>query len=451
MKLTEARSEFPSNQRAQADRTDGSILSLRKHLTRGRVDLHQPSIPGPSRREQTFGSLQTRNFRLWSIGQSISMIGFMSQTIALAVLVLDLGGSGVILGLVTALNFAPMLVVGPWAGVLSDRFEKRQIMMVTQTTLMILALVLAAFVFLDRISLPVVAIIAALTGTALAFDQPSRRTIVTELVTEPLAANAVSLNGAINNLAKLIGPAIGGFLVAVAGTAWCFTFNATTYVVVLAALMAMDAGDIHRPETVVAQKGDVREGFRYVRRSPHVRAPLTLLLVVASLSFSWNVLFPLLAIDEFGGGAGTYAIFFASMSGGALAGTLWLAARDAPDIRFLARAGMAFGVMLTLLTLTPNRPLAAIACAGVGTTSMVFLNGTLVTVQLGTEKHLRGRVMAMFSMVLFGSMAVCNPLAGWVADQYGVRIAFALSATSALVAASARLARSHPTPERATR
>lgn len=393
---------------------------------------------------QTFRSLEVRNFRLWFFGQSVSMIGYFVQVVGQALLVLELTGSGSMLGLVTALQFLPILVVGPWAGVLCDRVDKRRFLLVTQTITMALAFALGVLVLSDTVTITWVIFLAATTGLVWAFEQPSRRTIVTELVNDDDAANAVSLNGAVANLAKVVGPGVGGVVIALVGFGWCFVVNGASTLVVLAALWKMDPHEIHRPVPVKRARGQIRDGFRYVWADSSVRFPLVMLGVVAVLSFNWNVLLPLLATRDFGGSAGTYALLFGAMSMGSLLGTLWLARRTAVRNRFLAIACMSFGLALATLAVAPTVVAAAVAGAAVGATAMVMFNGTITGIQLGAAPEMRGRVMAVFSMVMFGSMAIGGPLAGVVAEQFGARSGLGLGAVAALAAGFALLVAIRP-------
>lgn len=388
----------------------------------------------------TFRSLSTPNFRLWFVGQAVSMIGYVSQAIGLTLLVLDLGGSGGALGLVNLLQFLPIVVLGPWAGVVSDRFDKRRSMVITQALLMTMAFTLAGLVLLGAIEMVGVMALAAATGTVSAFDQPSRRTIVTELVSEEDGANAVNLNGAINNLAKLIGPVVAGLLAASIGIAWCFAVNGATYIVVLVALVRMDPREIRRPSPLERGPGQMRDAFRYAWRARDIRVPLVLLLIVGSLSFSWNVVLPLLAENDFAGGAGIYALLFGSMSAGSLVGTLWLAGGPVRGVDFLGVAALVFGISEGLLAVAPSIASAAAAGAAMGAASMVLLNAALARVQLATDVAMRGRIMGLFTMVLFASLATVGPVAGWVSDHHGPRAALALGAVAALASGMAVLA-----------
>lgn len=383
---------------------------------------------------ETFRSLGHRNFRLWLFGQGISQVGYFAQTVGLALLMLRLSDSGAVLGLVLSLNFVPCLVVGPWAGVLSDRLDKRRLLIVTQSVMMVCALWLGWLVLSDVITLPWVVVVAALGGFAFAFDQPARRTIVTELVADDDAANAVSLSGALNQAAKVIGPTVAAVLVDGIGIGWCFLVNGISSIAVLAALVAVDTAAMRRTAPVPRARGQISAGFRYLWSDPAARGVLVMLAVVMTLGFNWNVLLPLLATRDLGGTSATFALLTGSMSLGSLLGLLWLARRTDVDLGLLARSCIAFGVTSIGLSFAPSSIVATVAAFGVGVTSMVLVNGGLIALQLGAVPTMRGRVMAIFGMVVLGGYAIGSPLAGWIADLAGTRSSLFIGAVTSLIA-----------------
>ncbi len=286
---------------------------------------------------ETFRSLGVRNFRVFFVGQAISQVGTWLQFIAQALLVLQLTDSGVALGLVTAFQFLPVLVFGAWAGVISDRVDKRKLMLVTQTAMMVFALVLGLFVLSGHITVIGVYVLAALTGTANAFDNPSRRVMITELVDEAHMANAVSLNSALITGSRVVGPALAAWLINSVGIGWCFVANAASFVAMLVALLMIRPADLHANERIAKEKGQIAEGFRYVWQNDELRLAIVLMGVVATLSFNWQVLLPLLAEHDFHGSDTTYAFITTVFSVGSLTGSLLIARRTTMDNRLLAR------------------------------------------------------------------------------------------------------------------
>jgi MFS family permease len=388
---------------------------------------------------ETFRSLRVRNFRLFFVGQTISQVGTWLQFIAQALLVLQLTDSGVALGLVTAFQFLPVLVFGAWAGVISDRVDKRRLMFVTQTAMMVFALVMGVFVLSGHITVTGVYLLAALTGTANAFDNPSRRVIITELVGEDDMANAVSLNSALITGSRVVGPALAAWLINSVGIGWCFVTNAASFTAMLIALAMIRPEQLHLNERVPKEKGQIAEGFRYVWRNDELRLAIVLMGVVATLSFNWQVLLPLLAEHELHGSASTYAFITTIFSVGSLVGSLLIARRATMDNRLLARAAVGLGVASFLVALAPTPLTAALAGALAGGTGIAFLSATMTALQLESIPVMRGRVMALYTILFLGSTPIGGPLAGWIAQAYGTRWSIAMGAFAALASGFAGL------------
>lgn len=381
---------------------------------------------------ETFRSFRTRNFRIFFIGQAISQAGTWLQFIAQALLVLRLTDSGVALGIVTACQFLPVLVFGAWAGVISDRTDKRRLMMVTQSFMMLFAFALGILVLSGNETVHWVYLLAGLTGVANAFDNPSRRVMITELVGEDDMANAVSLNSALITGSRVIGPALAAWLISGVGIGWCFIANSASFVAVLIALSKIDPNELHLTERVAKQKGQIRAGFHYIWTNPDLRLPMALMGVVATLSFNWNVLLPLLAVRTFHGDTNTYAFITTVFSLGSLSGSLWIARRHSMTTAFLARTSVLFGIGTALLAVSPNPFAAAMAAFFTGATGIAFLSATMTTLQLGSVPAMRGRVMALYSILFLGSTPIGGPLSGWMAEQLGTRWALSLGAVAAL-------------------
>lgn len=382
--------------------------------------------------ERTFGSLGDRNFRVFFIGQALSQIGTWLQLIAQALLVLDLTNSGIALGLVTACQFAPILLLGSWAGVVVDRVDRRRIMLITQTSMMLCALALGVLVITDRATLPLIYVLAALTGLGNTFDHPARRVLVTELVAEHRMANAMSLTSSLMTGARVVGPPIAAVLIGTVGIGWCFIANGFSFVAVLIGLIRIDAAGLRPAERAVRAKGQVREGWRYVWGDEDLRLTIAMMAVIATFSFNWNVLLPLLAERTFEGNERTYALLTTVFGVGSMIGSLTVARRGPVDPGFLAKCAIAFAGASMLIALAPNPLAAAGAGAGAGGFGLAFLVGTTTCLQLRAQPTMRGRVMALYTVLLFGSTPLGGPLMGWLAEVVGVRESIALGATCAL-------------------
>jgi MFS family permease len=399
----------------------------------------------------TFRSLHNRNFRTYFVSQSISMTGTWAQLVAQALLVLSLGGNGTQLGLLTGVQFLPVLVFGPWAGVLSDRLDKRRLLLVTQMAMMASALALGTLVLTDHITIAWVFVLATATGVGTAFDGPARRSFVNELVDDEHIANAVSLNSTAVTAARLVGPAVAGILVATVGIGWCFVVNGVSFLAVIVGLTLLDRSQLRTVERLERGRGQIRAGFAYVWRTPDLRVPMVLMAVVGTLAFNWQVLVPLLATRELGGGSSTFTVLTSVMSVGSLVGSLALARRRAVDARFLGRACLAIGVSTGALAVAPDVVTASLAGIATGAAAMAFVSGAMTMVQLRTTPAMRGRVMALFTMVFLGSTPIGSPLIGWVAEHLGTRAGFGIGALAAVVAGLVIQRSTAPAPVRPAR
>lgn len=372
-----------------------------------------------------FRSLKVRNFRLWILGQTVSLTGYWMQVVAQSVLLLSLSDSGRLLGAAAVAQYAPVFVVGPWAGALSDRLDKRWLMFSTQVALMVAALTLGVLVLAGVATPAWVLALAVVTGIAWAFDQPVRRTIVTELVDPEDMANAVGLNGALNYSARFVGPAVAGITVVTIGIGWCFVINAISSIGVLAGLVMMDKSEIRAPEPEPRRPGLIREGFRYCWSNPSIR---TLLLTMGTVvvSFNWMVLLPLMTTRDLGGTAGIYAALVACLSVGSLLGSLWLAQHRGVTLAVLAAGCLLLGAAILMLAAATGIAVAIVACVVIGAASAIVINGTVTGLHFGAEPRMRGRVMSVFSIVTMGGLATGGLVWGALADQLGTRLCVAL-------------------------
>lgn len=385
---------------------------------------------------QTFIALRVRNYRLYFFGQIISASGTWMHAVALGLLVLSdqLHGNGFNVGVVTALQFLPMLLLGSWGGLIVDRVDKRHLLYITQAASGVLALTLGLLVALGTVTMWQVYLISTLIGVVNLFDNPARQTFVSEMVGRDLMPNAISLNSVVMNSARVIGPALGGILIFTVGLAACFLFNAASYVAVLAALFMMRPADLHKRPVVARAKGQVREGLRYAWSTRELRDPLLAMAVVGIFAFNFTTTLPLLATRTFHGGAGTYSLLIAAMGIGAVIGGLMVAHRSRPSTALLSIIGVSFGFMLLLVAGAPTEVVAIAAIVLMGVCSISFIATANATIQLQADPSMRGRVMALYAIAFLGSTPIGAPLVGWVADVTNPRVAIALGGAATLAA-----------------
>lgn len=397
----------------------------------------------------TFRSFDSRNFRLFFGGQIVSQAGTWMQSVAIVWLVLDLTGSGVALGLVTAAEFLPILLLGAWAGVIADRVDHHRLMIATQAAFLALAFTLSTLTLTGNITVPLLFVLSLVFGTINAFDNPSRRALVVELVPQTDVPNAVGLNSALMTGSRVVGPALAGLLIAGPGAGAAFALNTVTYLAVIIALVRLDRSQFRASPRVAKAKGQMVEGLRYVWRTPDLRLPLIMLAVVGMLAFNYQVTLPLIAERTFGGTATTFTLLFATMSLGSVAGALVVARQTDLGVGFLVRAGTGLAVSTFGLALAPTLPLAVIAALAVGFTNVGIISGANAVVQLRAAPLMRGRVLALLSVVFLGSTPIGSPIIGLVAEQLGPRVAVALGgvATALVVAWTARQVRALATVE----
>jgi MFS family permease len=388
----------------------------------------------------TFRSFDSRNFRLFFVGQLVSQAGTWMQSVAIAWVVLQLTGSGVALGLVTAAEFLPILVLGAWAGVIADRVDRHRLMVATQSAFLLLAATLSVLTLTGTITVAALFVLSFVFGTINAFDNPSRRALVVELVPETDVPNAVGLNSALMTGSRVVGPALAGVLIAGPGAGICFVVNTLTYVAVLVALLRMNRSDFRSSPRVAKAKGQLRAGLRYVRHTPQLWLPLVLMAVIGTMTFNYQVTLPLMAERTFHGTASTFTLLFATLSLGSVAGALLVARQRSVDLAFLVHAGAGLAAATMALALAPTLPLAYLAALAVGFTNVLIISGSNALVQLRAAPAMRGRVLALLSVVFLGSTPIGSPIVGWVSELAGPRTAVALGAvaTALVVAWTAR-------------
>jgi MFS family permease len=384
--------------------------------------------------DQTFVSLQVRNFRLYFIGQFISISGTWLQSFAQGYLVLwVLHASAIDLSITIALPFVPMLLFGPIGGVVVDRSNKRHILYVTQSAAGMLALTMGILVTTHHVSLPAIWTLGALLGVVNLFDNPARQSFVQEMVGKELLPNAVSLNSAMINMGRVVGPAIGGALLFV-GIATCFYVNAASFLALLAALALMRTSEITRIRTVGRAKGQVRAGLRYAWDSHEVREVLVSVVLVGLLAFNFTVTLPLLARTVLHGSGADLSFVTCSMGLGGLIGGLYVAHRSRPTRRLLVLLALTFGVLMAAVAVAPSVLVACLAIIPMGAASLAFVSTANATLQLNSREEMRGRVMSLYAMGFLGTTPIGAIIIGVVAATSSARVAIGVGAAANLLA-----------------
>jgi len=410
----------------------------------------------------TFGSLAIRNYRLYFVSMLISMAGSWMQRLGQSWLVLHLTGSGIDLGVVNALQFLPLLLLGAWGGVIADRADKRRLIMLTQSAMGALAAVLGALTLLGMVRLWMVDLLALSLGVVTAVDTPARQAFVPEMVDRAHVSNAVSLNSAVFTSSRVIGPAAAGLVITLVGTGWCFVLNAISFAAVLVALIAMDPKGLQRRPELGRQPGQLVEGLRYVWSHRGLRLPLFLLAMTGTFALNWSVTLPLLAQRTFHGDANTYGVLFSVLGLGSLAGALFTAARRHPSDRLLMISLAAFGVLMLGAAVAPGLQAEIAILIPLGVAAIAFQTTANSLLQLRSDPGLRGRVMAIYSVVFLGTTPIGAPIVGWVAQLLGARAGVAVGGIAILVAVLTALVASRavgrvapqvepPTPQGQTR
>ncbi|MET9774770.1 MFS transporter [Streptomyces sp. NPDC006367] len=390
---------------------------------------------GAPRRTSMFASLKVRNYRLFFLGQVVSNIGTWMQRIAQDWLVLSLTGSSAAVGITTALQFLPMLLFGLYGGVLVDRLRKRPALLVTQSAMALTALALAALTLTGHVQVWHVYVAAFAMGLATVVDNPARQSFVAELVGRDQLQNAVSLNSANFQSARLVGPAVAGLMITGVGTGWAFLANGLSFVAPLSCLLLMRARELHPVRRAPRGKGQLREGLRYVAGRPELLWTVVLVGFIGTFGFNFPVFLSAFADDVFDAGAGEYSLFNTLMAVGSLAGALLAARRGTARLRVLIAAALAFGVLEIVAAAAPTLWLFALLMVPIGVFSMTVNVTANTSIQMSTDPAMRGRVMALYMMVFLGGSPVGAPVVGWVTDTYGARAGFAAGGAVAATAA----------------
>jgi MFS family permease len=401
----------------------------------------QPSRePEPTARRgiwrSTFSSLRVPNYRLYFTGQSISLAGTWMQMTAQSWLVLVLTHSSTRLGLVVALQTLPVLLLGPYGGVVADRVDKRKLMIVLQIAMGIQALVLGLLTVAGIVRFWEVCLLAVILGLNNAFENSARQAFVREMVGPDELRNAITLNSVTVNAARAVGPAIGGVLIATVGVGVCFLANAASFVAVVTSLVIMNTGALQPSRPAPRASGQLREGLRYAARTPNIAIPLAMMGLVGMLAYEFQVSIPVLAKQTFHGGSEAYGFLTAAMGIGAVVGGLFTAARGRTGLRSMIIAGTGFGIAIIVCAVAPVIGLAYAAMLFVGWASVSFIAIGNSTIQLASEPSMRGRAIALWQVAFQGTTPIGGPLIGWIIELTDPRVGLAVGGASCLVAAA---------------
>lgn len=370
----------------------------------------------------TFRSLAFRNYRLFAAGQVVSLTGTWMQRIAQDWLILRLtGDSGVALGVTTALQFAPIVLLSMYGGVLADRYSKRRILILTQVSMAVVALVLGVLDVTGLVQVWHVFVLAFLLGVGNAIDMPVRQAFVIEMVGAGDLPNAVSLNSATFNVARITGPAVAGLVIAAYGTGVVFLGNAVSFVAVIVGMLAMHTDELYRSDPVARGRGQLRQALRYVRERPDLMLPLTTVFFVATFGLNFQITTALVAKETFGRGAASFGLLSTAIAVGSLIGALAAARRGRPRHRLLVGSAVTFSLLEMAVGLMPTYETFMAMLVPTGVAILTFTTAANATTQLGTSARMRGRVMGLYMLTFLGTAPLGAPAIGWLAEVAGPR------------------------------
>ncbi len=396
-------------------------LSLRSRLTR--------TV------QHTFLSLRNRNFRLFFIGQSISNTGNWLTNIAITLLVLNLTHSGLAVGLLAACQYGPILFLSAWAGVLADNRNKRNMLLVTQTLEMLQSFALAFIAFTPNPSIPLLFVVATAGGIFLAFDNPLRRSFVSEMVRPEDLPNAVVLYSTIVNVSRVFGPALAGFLVITLGYGWAFTLDAVSYIAVIVCLFKMRPAELYREARRIPVKGAVREGLRYVRSVPTLWISFVMLGLIGTLSYNFSVTLPLFVTHGLHSTEDVFTVLYSIFSVGAVVASLVIANRGYFHLQHIIYGAVALGITMLMLALSPTVTIAILAVFLVGVASILYMTATTTLAQVESKREMHGRVLALQTVLLIGPTAIGGPILGWISDTLGAQAPLIIGGIVCFIAA----------------
>ncbi len=394
-----------------------------------------PETARPSIAGRTFSSLRHRNFRLYFIGQMVSNTGTWLTNVAITLLVLKITGSGLRIGVLAACQYGPLVVLSPYAGAVADRFSKRRSLIVTQTLEMAQSIGLAILAFLPSPPLVALYVIALAGGIFLAFDNPLRRSFVTEMVAPEDLPNAIVLYSTIVNGSRIFGPALAGLLIVSVGYGWCFALDAASYIAVLVCLYLMREDELHRSGTAAARKGAVRAGLRYIFDTPPLWISFMMLAILGTLSYNFNVTLPLFVTQVLHRTERTYTLLYSTMGAGAVVGSLFIAHRGFTRMRHIILGAVLLGTTTLMLAPVSSVVVAVPIVFVIGMAGIVYMTATTAIAQIEAKREMHGRVLALQTVLIGGPLAIGGPVLGWVADTFGGRAPMILGGVAAFIAA----------------
>ena len=385
--------------------------------------------------KKTFFSLRNRNFRLFFIGQLISNTGNWLTNVALILLVLKITGSGFAVGLLNACQFGPIFFLSPYAGVIADRLDKRRLLLLSQSLEMLQSAGLAVLAFLPHPPLIGLYILATVGGMLLAFDNPFRRSFVSEMVPAGDIPNAVVLYSTIVNVSRIFGPALAGLLVVTVGFGWGFTIDAASYIAVIIAILMMRTTELHRNPRRPRAKGEIREGIRYVMSKPVLWISFVMLLFIGMLSYNFNVILPLFVTHTLHSNDGTFTILYSIFSLGAVVCALVVAHRSLVGMRHIIIGAAALGCTMLLLAAVSDVSTAFAVAFLIGMATILYMNSTTAIAQVESKHEMHGRVLSLQTVLVMGTSLIGGPFSGWLADTMGARAPFVFGGVICLLSA----------------
>lgn len=395
-----------------------------------------------------FAALSVPNYRRYYVGQAISRVGTWMQMTAQAWLVLSLTRSSTALGAIVALQALPVLALAPYGGVVADRLDKRRLMIVLQIAMGVQALALGLLTVTGAVRVWEIGVLAAVLGLNTAFESPARQSFMLEMVGPEHLRNAVSLNSVLANIARTVGPAVAGVLIATVGDGVCFLLNAASFAAVVSSLATMDRTALNPTPPTPRASGQLRAGLSYVRGTPALAIPLLMMAAVGCLTYEFQVSLPYMASRGLHAGSAGFGFMTASMGIGAVIGGLVVAARGRTGPLPLVLAATAFGGAMALATVAPRLPFELGALALAGGASISFMSIGNSTLQLTAEPSMRGRVMSLWFVAFQGSTPIGGPIVGWVMGVLGPRGGLGLGALTCFIAAIVGLAALGRRPQR---
>ncbi|MBI4085465.1 MAG: MFS transporter [Candidatus Liptonbacteria bacterium] len=408
------------------------MVKLQLIPTRG----HVPDKMIKKLAHDTFASLKVRNFRIYFAGLIISHSGAWMQTVAFGWLALQMTGSGAQLGAIIAVQFLPLLVFGSWAGVLVDRLDKRRVVSLSQWAAAIVALAMSWVIWAGWASVAALYIFALISGFVRIFDNVGRQTFVFEMVDEKLLKNAISLNSVCINIARVVGPTIGGFAILAFGIPASFFLNGIFYLAVIVTMLFIRESELHHRARAPKKAGQLAEGFRYAWTTPLIRDTLFLVLILGTFTFEWQVSLPLFAERTFAGGAESYAALMSAFGAGAIFGGLFAASRHKISPHVFVLSVFLFGISIVITSFLPTLGYALIGMGAVGFFAISVMSTANSMIQLEAEPHMRGRVMALWTIAMQGSTPIGGPIVGIIGQYLGARWSLGIGGVAALIAAA---------------